>query len=133
MHKVIFTNDADAERLHFFASWRVQLENAAMDPAQYQSFMSVCHNVYALFAKKYPTIPEMELVDVLQNLPVDMYSKQLLPQGWKHVTPLQCLGDGNCLYRCVKAVCGMYICMMCDLISNHQPIYVHVYVHVQCK
>lgn len=63
----------------------------AMDPAQCQSIRFVCHNVYALFAKEYPIIPEMELVDVLQNLLVDMYSKQLLPQRWKHCNALGCL------------------------------------------
>jgi len=41
----------------------------------------------------------MSCISTLQSLPVDRYSKTLLPHAWKHVTPLQCYGDRNCLYR----------------------------------
>ena len=41
-------------------------------------------------------------VSLLQNLPTDVNSTKLLPTGWKHLTPLECYGDGNCLYRYVS-------------------------------
>ena len=91
----------DAERIHFFESLRLKLEKTAQD--DYQRFTMACHNARTSFEQKYPVLPEMESTKVndLQALPVDNQAKQLLPKGWKHVTPLQCRGDGNCLYRYV--------------------------------
>lgn len=52
-----------------------------------------------LFKQKYPQLPYMADAGILEQLPIDARSTQLLPSEWRHVTPLTCYGDGNCLYR----------------------------------
>ena len=85
--------------MQFFESQREKLEEAARGTEGYGRLSSSCANAQRLIDQKYPELPQMNTVSTLQSLPVDRYSKTLLPPEWKHVTPLQCIGDGNCLYR----------------------------------
>ena len=59
-----------------------------------------CEETQALINASYPTIPHASIAE-LQPLPEHKYSKTLLPHEWRMLTPLQCFGDGNCLYRFV--------------------------------
>ena len=59
---------------------------------------------------------------VLQQLPTDAISVQLLPTEWRYVTPLTCYGDRNCLYR--YATCKHKRC---------QIMYIQVQIQHPCN
>ena len=44
-------------------------------------------------------VPVMQSKENLVHLQEDAFSKSLLPSDWIDVIPIQCYGDGNCLYR----------------------------------
>ena len=86
----------DTDRMFFFESLREMLEKSSQ---VYERLFLSCVDVRSLIEQTYPELPQMESTSALQSLPVDMHAKTLLPEQWKHVTPLKCEGDGNCLYR----------------------------------
>ena len=65
----------------------------------YDNLLACCREKQLLFKQKYSQLPYMADANVLQQLPTDARSAKLLPTEWRHVTPLMCCGDGNCLYR----------------------------------
>ena len=85
--------------MHFFERLRVKLELTALYSIDYEEFITACHAAFTKFDEQYPALPEIGIRGVLRTLPVDISSQNLLPQDMKHITPLQCMGDGNCLYR----------------------------------
>lgn len=61
-------------------------------------------------------VPIVQNKEKLVHLQEDAFSKSLLPSDWKDITPIQCYGDGNCLYR---YGCVWYIPMsMCTCESD---------------
>ena len=85
------------ERPIHFESMRQTLEAAAKIGVE--ELYSACLKVKGMIEDNGFRLPVLESYESLSHLPTDEISKKLLPAEWKHVTPLQCLGDGNCLYR----------------------------------
>lgn len=77
---------------------RPQLESVTKEPEPYKSLSEACKRTFAEILSKYPHVPSVKCSQIF-SLPIDQLAKTLLPSEWKHLTPLQCVGDGNCLYR----------------------------------
>ena len=95
------------ERVKFFTNLLKCMEKAASQG--YSSLLACCQEKQLLFKQKYPQLPHMADANVLQELPKDSRSAKLLPFEWRHVTPLMCYGDGNCLYR-YATIISTFIC-----------------------
>ena len=85
-------------RSTFFEDHLKRLAHAAA--SGFDTLKQACKLTQSLVDDVYPSITtNSSQLQQLQNVPVHQYSKSILPQGWKHVHPLTCYGDGNCLYR----------------------------------
>ena len=92
----------DCNRVAFFKKQLLTLVHASSDG--YHALLDACKECQALIDHLFPSIPVMNISQYqshIQTLPTDMYSKSILPEEWKHVCPMTCYGDGNCLYRYV--------------------------------
>ena len=85
------------ERIKFFQSMRKTLEEAAV--SGFCELYLACVAVMKSIQNSGFKVPFLESKECLLHLPQDSISKKLLPSDWKHATPIQCYGDGNCLYR----------------------------------
>ena len=74
-----------------------------------------CEETQASINTNYPTIPYVSVAE-LQPLLEDKYSKTLLPQERRMLTPLQCFGDGNCLYR-LDTIPNKYNCAYLNILT----------------
>lgn len=88
----------DKARVEFFRSLLWDLTKASSKG--FGNLKMKCEETQASINTSYPTIPHASIAE-LQVLPEHKYSKTLLPHEQRMLTPLQCLGDGNCLYRFV--------------------------------
>ena len=92
---VIFWPSIDTERRKFFKSLlHTRLQPRGTNPC----YKHVRNNSHVL-TQKFPEIPHLDGIHVLHQMPNHSLSASLLPKEWKHLTPLYCYGDGNCLYR----------------------------------
>ena len=73
----------------------------------HETFVSACKGAQTLFEQKYPHVPMVTDVNHLLSLPADYAAMKLLPEKWRQVILLECIGDGNCLYRYIY--CAFYI------------------------
>lgn len=78
---------------------RETLEAASVDG--FNELHSVCVRVQKAIEDAGYEVPVMQNNEKLILLKEDAFSKTLLPSDWQDVTPIQCYGDGNCLYRYV--------------------------------
>ena len=95
----------DCKRVIFFEEQLLDLQQASSKG--YNALLDACIQSQLLFEKSFPSIPAMDInqhQSYLNAVPTDEYSKSILPQEWKHVCPIKCYGDGNCLYRYVFRV-----------------------------
>lgn len=88
---------AGVDRISFFQSLLTVLNEAASKG--YQSLHASCITAHEDTQQLYSEIPFLNNVSSLQSMQRDAYSMALLPQECKHLIPLFCRGDGNCLYR----------------------------------
>lgn len=85
------------ERHRFFLLMRETLEAAAVNG--FDELYSVCVMAQKAIEDMDFKVPVMQNKEKLILLQEDAFSKTLLPSDWQHVTPIQCYGDSNCLYR----------------------------------
>ena len=88
---------AGTERVLFFQDMLKTLQQGSTSTT-YDYFLSFCRNVKFLCDQHYPDL-HSDHHQHTYRYEVDADAKLLLPQGWKHMTPVKCYGDGNCLYR----------------------------------
>ena len=87
----------EGDRIKFFESALKALYEAATKG--YESLYASCVNVHDGMHQGYPDIPFLTNANDLVNMRFHAYSKSILPRDSKHLIPLFCNGDGNCLYR----------------------------------
>ena len=92
-----FLSSIDLERNKFFQSSLCTLAEAATKG--YLTLFGACKEQQISIEQMYPDIPRLESTSSLHRVPIHALSESLLPNEWKHLTPLYCYGDGNCLYR----------------------------------
>ena len=121
------------ERGFFFKSQLKNLAHAAS--SGYNALLEACRHTQLIIDQSYPSIPHMDTKYNLQTIPTHQYSESILPKEWKHVRPITCYGDGNCLYRCVehcmfKLLAGVKLMMYMHqqvCITTHLWRRLHVY------
>ena len=89
----------ESDRINFFESTLKSLREAATK--DYETLYASCVSVYDDMRQVYPDIPFLSNANGLVNMRFHAYSKSLLPCDFKHLIPLFCNADGNCLYRYV--------------------------------
>ena len=95
---IFVTKPGDDHRSTFFKDHLKRLAHAAA--GGFDTLQQACKLTQSLIDDVYPSVTTSSTrLQQLQTVPVHLYSKSILPQGWKHVQPLICYGDGNCLYR----------------------------------
>ena len=75
-------------------------QHAACD--DYAVLYETCKQTQTIIDCSYPYIPDVDIEQQqskLQDLPVDVYSKSILPKDCKYLNPITCCGDGNYLFR----------------------------------
>ena len=90
----------------FFKKLLTNLAHAAS--GGYDELYRACKEIQARIDKSYPTLPLLNIKQQqsnLEGLSIDHYSKSFLPDSWRHVCPVSCDGDGNCLYRYAQLSC----------------------------
>ena len=87
----------ERDRNKFFESTLKSLYEAATKG--YESLYASCILKHDVMHQKYPDIPFLSSTNELVNMRLHAYSKSVLPHDSKHLIPLFCNGDGNCLYK----------------------------------
>lgn len=88
---------------------RKTLEAASINGLnRFDEFYSVCVRTQRAIVDAGYEVPVMQTKEKLIFLKEDAFSKTLLPSNWQNLTPIQCYGDGNCLYRYVYNIQIMY-------------------------
>ena len=88
----------DDYRSNFFKDHLKRL--AVAGSSGFDSLKQACEVTQSSIDNLYPSIAtRSSQFQSLSTVPVHQYSKSILPHGWKHLLPLACYGDGNCLYR----------------------------------
>ena len=90
-------------RVSFFKKQLIALARATQNNG-YNALLDACKQTQLLIDQSYPSIPAIDINQQqpdLQTISFDKYSKSILPDEWKHMCPITCYGDGNCLYRYV--------------------------------
>ena len=85
------------QRASFFQSLRKNLEEAATEG--YTQFQKSCLLASQRIKEQYSDVPFLQDCSALRSVRRDKYSIRFLPKPLSHITPLQCYGDGNCLFR----------------------------------
>ena len=91
------TSGTVGQRASFFQSLRKNLEEAATEG--YSQFQRSCLLASQRIKEQYSDVPFLQDCSALQSVRRDKYSTRFLPKPLSHITPLQCYGDGNCLFR----------------------------------
>ena len=87
----------EGNRINFFESTLKALHEAATKG--YETLHASCVTIHDDIHQKYPDIPFLRNANGLLSMRFHAYSKSILPHEFKHLVPIFCNGDGNCLYR----------------------------------
>lgn len=92
-------SNTDSQRASFFQSLRKNLEEAATEG--YSHLQTSCLLASQRIKEQFSDPPFLQdySESVLQSMRRDKYSTRFLPKSLSHIIPLQCYGDGNCLFR----------------------------------
>lgn len=90
---------SDQKRNQFFQGLLAELGKASTDG--YSMLKVQCNKIQSAIEKTYSLLPPIADTNlVLQGLKEDSYSKTIIPpDAPARLIPLQCIGDGNCLFR----------------------------------
>ena len=97
LHLILSLTALSSERVSYFVSLQNLLQRESSKG--YAALHACCKHLQSDFEDKYPNIPSLDNISMLQNRDVDQVSQCLLPPDCTHLIPLKTIGDGNCLYR----------------------------------
>ncbi len=88
----------DKRRISFFKETLTSLHRTANEG--YPALQAQCHRVLSAIDTAYPALPAFVSTSVLQLLRQHKLSKTWMPSDLPQtLTPVDCSGDGNCLFR----------------------------------